>query len=229
MTPKPSRDWGGRGQTSGDWTGLSPPPSSRRKNRSPPLPCGGCVVMLLTLGRRALSRSSGDTPARGGRPTRFFRPCPLTSRGPDFPWSDRPRPLHASVLTPLRADMLGVGRVQIQSSASVASIAFCVAGFSLSRALSPSSGRSFPCSKPSQPDTPRARARGAIPFSAAALRLIAPPEPRTERRWPDREAQCGFGSHLAGLRDRGPGFPPPGGLGPITGAGGPRQTFNRRI
>jgi hypothetical protein len=76
----------------------------------------------------------------------------------------------------------------------------------------------------SRPEPPRARARGAIPCP-----LPRPPPdrrargPRPNARGPDREAQRGFGSHLARSRDRGRAFPPPGALGPIGHAGGPAQ------
>src|SRR5271163_3901882 len=79
--------------------------------------------------------------------------------------------------------------------------------------------------------TRRAHAReGQTPPSPTALRRIAPPEvldraPQAGSRGPARVrvpsgAEAGRGAG---------GFPPPGGLGPIGRAGGPRQTSNRGI
>jgi hypothetical protein len=85
---------------------------------------------------------------------------------------------------------------------------------------------------PPSPDPPRPRARGAIPAFAPALRRITPPEaPGPSAAGRIARPSAGSGSHLGA--NAGPGcrgaFPPPGALGPIGRAGGPRQTSIRPL
>jgi hypothetical protein len=85
--------------------------------------------------------------------------------------------------------------------------------------------------------TPRAHARkghdrahareGHDPAPSPTVRSDHParsPGPGAENRI--ARSSAGSGSHLVRMRDRGLGFPPPGGLGPI-GEGGPGQTLIR--
>jgi hypothetical protein len=80
------------------------------------------------------------------------------------------------------------------------------------------------------PDLPRnPRARGNSPLRPTPRQIAAPEGPGPDAAAGSRGPARVPGPIWVRTRDRGRGFPPPGALGPIGRAGGPRQTLIRPL